>query len=820
MKTEMILKIINLLVLVDLVSTFSLRPGGERMLFVSISYHGYGIDIGNNGNATTTDSALCEAAIERANRTKSKFWEFALSKGGYRVKNITSSLDIQYINLRFDNHEEATQIAVELKLNRTYFVDNNSAQTTVPKWNDLPIKNWSRASKIMYVMINCPKEYIGVFKNNLFGEDYIVIYLNSKFEFEDTFTDGNLISSSNVLSENTRELLYHIDTSFSSDRKQRKRQVESFGIISLASDEFISTYKLEFEFLKNYLLDNAKQLKKCFFTYTLNVTNNASLSDFYERLHQERSVRIFVIIGEPERQVQFYKYFYRQLSFLSSWIVYDLRSTNFPYIKGSSFYAFQENGNKYSSAENFKKQILEVKNHFGITEKLDPGKLILMKMCSQAFEDQILRMIQIVHMYQLFDAFQLISFKRFKQSCIRRSDAFKRGIRTMYEVHHRNVYEVRFHDLDNKALRLYHTSDCPKATCNVKRQEAYFGKINENPIWNSSYGWTCNRCKVNRFKPAGVGNLTCKPCPKRMQATQDGGNCFDPFVTQQYPNLTQRGAIVAITICVLSLIFTLFTMYIELKFRSTPFIKASDLRLSMFHLFSKAVVFIAVPFLFLGNLTPVKCLVQPVFLLMFCILPSTLILKKSQKILTAFRSKRKLSKQEQRHFLAVEYSMISVVALINGCILTISLYAKPATVSEELILEKFERRYFCNTGDHINIQIILLIAHHLLTTVQAYRGRNLPGPFNEAMQIIYSTFVTVILYLIVFPIYYLSDDVNVKSTVHLLVIPLSDCFFLIAFYLPRLYMVLGKSSKNTKEYVNRELMKMAMKNVDRQMSNS
>ena len=820
----MIFEVIKLLLLVDLITTFvlveKLRPGGERMMFVSISYQEQnGTDVHRKTteikDSDVSDHVLCQAAIDRVNKTKNIFWKFALEKGKYKVKNVSPN-DIEYVKLEFKTHQEAVKIIVELKLNHMYFVDNSTQP--VPRWNDLPIKNWNSASKILFVMINCPAEFINVFKDNLLDENYTVIFLNSKFQSKgDSSIDKNLIFSSNTLLENTKELLYHIDTKLLLNRQQRTEQVDSFGIIFLANKEF-SRYRFEFEILEKYLFGNAWKLGKCFFTHILDVSDNSSLSDFSNRLHKDNHTKVFVLIGESDEQTLFFKYFYRQLStFVSMWIVYDLYSTNFPYNAGSSFYAFLGNGIRYSNMDALKKELVDIKHLLGITEKMDLRKWSLMRMCSQAFEDQLLRMIQIIHMNQIFDTFRYFSFKKFKRSCIRRSKVTKRNLRKMFEVYHIDIYETKLYDLQNKAMNLYHTSECPKIRCS-KGEEPYFGAIIKNPIWNASYGWTCKACILNTYQPVDAENLTCKPCPEMLKATSDHSICFDPFIYQQYPNPLRWGPIAAIVVCCISLVFTLFTMYVEVKYRSTPFVKASDIRLSMIHLFSKAVMFIAVPFLFLGNLTPSKCLLQPVFLLIFCILPSTLVLKKSQKTLTAFRSKRRLSKYKQNQFSAIEYSMIFFVALISGSILTISFYFKPPLVSEQIDLENREKQYLCNTGDHINIQILLLIFHNLLLTVQAYRERNLPGPFNESMQIVYSTFVAVILYVIVFPMFYLSDDVNVQSSVHLLVIPLSDCLFLVVFYFPRLYVVLGNSGKNTKEYVNRELMKISKQKVDRQLS--
>ena len=812
----MISIILTFFAVMECLHGFPLRPGGKKMLFISIN-HFCGSNTASRDvprNSNITDSGLCEASIQYTNKMKSRFWDFALEKGEYEIKrNITSPSDFQYLNLRFCTRQEAIQIVIEMKLNETFFV--KGSKQTPPKWNGFPLK--STASRIMFVMINCPVLYVNIFKNNLFGQDYIVINLNSETESgKESFNERNLISSSDILSGNTQNLLYHLDTRFSRNRKQREDQVESFGIIFIVSEE-MSTYMLEYEFLKNYILKHSKRLGKCFFIHTINKTDSNSREDLKSRLIKEKSTTMFILIGDPDQHTYFFNTFFNFIPPRPSWIVYDLLSTEFPYHPGSKYVAFIANGRKYFSIEHFSELVRKVKKQLGIFETLDPEKLALMRICSQGFEDQMLRMIQIVSMFQMFDAFDFISFKDFKKGCIRRSSTFKRGLRRMYEVYHTDLDKMNLYDLNNEPMNLYQRLNCPIKNCTLTGEEISFGTITKKHLWNISYGWTCRKCEGNDFKVKDT-NETCQPCSELTRSTLDHGQCFDPFVKKQYPNLNQTSSILAVVACCLALIITLFTMFVEIKYKSTPFVKASDLRISLIHLTSKAIMFVIMPFLFLGDLNSVKCTMQPCILLVLCIFPSTLVLKKSQKIIKAFSSSHRLSRQKKRKILVVEYSVIFTIALVNGCILTASFYFHPAAVNEKICFEKLEKQYMCNTGNHINIQILLLIFHHLLSTVQAYRGRNLPGPFNEAMQIIYSSFVTVALYVSIFPIFYLSEDPEVKGSVHLLLIPIADCFFVIAFYFPRLYMVLWKSSKNTKAYVNDELMRVSQESVNRQMS--
>ena len=125
----------------------------------------------------------------------------------------------------------------------------------------------------------------------------------------------------------------------------------------------------------------------------------------------------------------------------------------------------------------------------------------------------------------------------------------------------------------------------------------------------------------------------------------------------------------------------------------------------------------------------------------------------------------------------------------------------------------------CNTNSHITIQIVLIILLHLMSTIQAYRGRNLPGPFNEAMPIVYSSFTSIVTYMTYFPFQYLHKDKDIKIVARVLIITIANLLFVLIFYGSKLYIIILKPKKNTREYLQQQMFEVSKASVDSRMKN-
>ena len=358
---------------------------------------------------------------------------------------------------------------------------------------------------------------------------------------------------------------------------------------------------------------------------------------------------------------------------------------------------------------------------------------------------------------------------------------------------------------------------CPRPYCGIGKY-LYFGEITKPyGLWNESYGWTCRQCPANHYKlNSSSDNTTCSPCPLQTVAKKDQSGCYDPyrkiFIRIEFRSL----GLIPTSICGIGSLFTMATIIVFVALRKTPFVRATDLPNSLLHLTSTLLLFVALPILFVGEPTNLKCTLQPISVLLLCVCPSVIIMTKSQKILVAFRSKTRLSTREKRKSTAMQYSFTGIVLLIDAAILLLAFISIKPRNQVSFDHENYTKTLTCNTGHHLNTQVAILILQYLSTTVQAYRGRSLPGPFNEAMNIVYSTFIVVVTYLVIFPIHYMQQDVLVKFSIHFLVIPAASVLFNFVYYGPKLFVVIFEPHKNTRTYFQRKMMEDARGKVQSQ----
>ena len=168
------------------------------------------------------------------------------------------------------------------------------------------------------------------------------------------------------------------------------------------------------------------------------------------------------------------------------------------------------------------------------------------------------------------------------------------------------------------------------------------------------------------------------------------------------------------------------------------------------------------PYLFIGKPSELKCFLQPVSILIFSICPSIIILLKSQNVLLIFESKLRLFKSEMNKSTYWQVMIATLIVIADVAKLYLLMREGFPIVIKTYDHVLYIRHIHCNNSGDINIQIVYLITLQLLTSVQAFHWRNLPGPFNVGLAIAFSTFVLVITETVQFLMYYLQKDIKVR----------------------------------------------------------
>jgi len=806
------------LIFVSSKSTKQLRPGSEKMLFIGI-FENCPTSKQHEQQALT-DSMLCERAIYEVDSSKNEFWDFAIERGEYDLENITSSADFEYQTHTFCTHQEATEIAINIKLNESFMVSN--ATKAQPKWNKKLVDNWSKSSRIVFVIIHSSREEVSDFYREVFlGENFVVFILDNKYTLPLSYVGGNVHAATDSLKHNSEKLLYLIDSATWTNKENyhAKYPLNYFGVIYIESDYVL--YKLEFEYLyENYLMKHYRELQKCFFVYRLDMTNE-SIETLIHKLNADNDLHFLVFIGNPFDQVKFMWRMYNRIrNKFIQWVLYDVDETFNPTFEGMAadewtIYTFNSYNLKF-----YIDYSVEM-DSFEVDQKLTLDQISLVETCKDAFEDQMIRIMQLIHLYNKFDHFKYFTFRQFKDSNVRRMG--KRGSRNrifavITNLGFKNFKGVTRNNYIMKYKNLHDRNKCPEPNCGVGKYRD-FGKITTpSRLWNESYGWLCRQCPMNHYRSnRSFDNATCLPCLHRTLSNDDQSGCYDPFIKifLRFGNKIEE--IIAIAVCCTGSLFSITVIVIFIILRKTPFVKAADLPSTVLHLILMSLIFITFPILFVGEPTQLKCTLQPIGVLLLCTCPTTIILMKSQKILVAFKTKTRLSTGQKRKSIVLQYTFVGTIILIDSAILLLTIMISYPKVIMHFDLEKYETILTCNTGYHLNTQVAILILQHLFATLQAYRGRNLPGPFNEAMSIVYSTFIVIMTYIVIFPIYYMQQDVLMKASLHYLIIPMASGLFILIFYGQKLFVILCKPHKNTRTYFQQKMMEDAQENVVRKM---
>ena len=199
------------------------------------------------------------------------------------------------------------------------------------------------------------------------------------------------------------------------------------------------------------------------------------------------------------------------------------------------------------------------------------------------------------------------------------------------------------------------------------------------------------------------------------------------------------------------------------------------------------------------KVTVTKCVAANLVISILYVINVAFVYTKSQKLLTAFRSAVHLSRKEIRRTSAAQVFTIVIFLLISNAISIITFTQESANVVNFLDEDQMLRVHHCNTGYHENVLISFITLLQMLCLVQAYRGRHLPGPMNNAMSLVYAILIATINFLISFPITAFLDEVD-KEFARLIVVITNCIFIVLLLYGQKCYLIMFRPRKNTRHY--------------------
>ena len=262
------------------------------------------------------------------------------------------------------------------------------------------------------------------------------------------------------------------------------------------------------------------------------------------------------------------------------------------------------------------------------------------------------------------------------------------------------------------------------------------------------------------------------------------------------------------------------TLIIFIKNRQTVVVRGSNFPIMILHILSMICLFTFAPLPYtLQESSKTVCYIELLVISLLVFSPYTLIFIKCQNLLLAFNSRLRLTTKIKKNALISQIMLVLILHFVNICLFSLTIDSNPLKL--ELQTQIYQHDYIAVIQIHTSLYklFILIILLRLMSIIQAYRGRNLPGPFNEAMPIVYSSFTIIVTYMTYFQFQFLQRDKNIKIVARVLIITIANLLFVLIFYGSKLYYILLKTSKNTREYLQQQMFEISKLKVDSRINN-
>eukprot|EP00079_Xenopus_tropicalis_P038187 XP_017951958.1 PREDICTED: vomeronasal type-2 receptor 26-like [Xenopus tropicalis] len=299
---------------------------------------------------------------------------------------------------------------------------------------------------------------------------------------------------------------------------------------------------------------------------------------------------------------------------------------------------------------------------------------------------------------------------------------------------------------------------------------------------------------------ANVTNMEyCWSCPEDRWSNINKDKCIQKTI-----DFLSYGDILGVTSSCIAFIFVVITaavLFVFVKFRRSPIVRANDRNLSFILLVSIMLSFLC-SFLFIGYPVELTCMLrQAAFGFIFTVAVSA-VLGKTVTVIIAFNATKPNSTFRKWIGTRVSIGLVLLFSFGELFICIIWLICSPPFVDTDTKTVVGTMIIQCNEGSftafYVVISYIGLLA--LFSFILAFLVRKLPDRFNDAQYITFSMLVFCSVWISFIPIY-LSSKGKYVVAVEIFTILSSTGGLLLCIFAPKCYIILVKPELNSRKHL-------------------